>query len=342
MKVGLIGYAGSGKTTLLDAVSGGSHKGDLVAVAVPDARFDKICEAVQPKKRTPATVEIQDNAATLREGGAQTGFAEAARRVDALLHVVREFESATVPFHAPPDPARDHENLQTELVLADLAIVENRLARLVKSPGAKQSGSPDYMERTVFEKIRPELENGVSIRRMDLSDDELSQLQAYQLLTAKPILIAINCSESAIRKSSPLETESHDPVFRICAEIEREIATLEPAEREEFLRDLRIEKPAAENLVRAVYEALGLITFFTAGENITQAWPLKKGSTALKAADTVHTDIAKGFIRAEITHYEDFERIGDLKACYSQGLMKLQGKEYVVRDGDIINIRTSG
>ncbi|MGI8922800.1 MAG: DUF933 domain-containing protein [Fimbriimonadales bacterium] len=341
MKVGLIGYAGSGKTTLLDAVSGGNRKGDLMAIPVPDARFERICEVIAPKKRLPATVEIQDNAATLREAGSQSGFAEAARRMDALLHVVREFDSPTAPFHAEPNPSRDHSALVTELLLADLGIAENRIARLAKSPVARQSGSPEYMEKQVLEKIQPGLENGTPIRRMDLSDSELNLLSSYQMLTAKPMLVAVNCSESDINSPSEIDAKAEDPTFRICAEVEKEIAALPAEERQEFLQDLGIETPASENMVRTVYHALGLVTFFTAGENITQAWPLRNGSNALKAADTIHSDIAKGFIRAEITHYADFDRLGDLKACYTQNLMKLEGKEYVVQDGDIINIRTS-
>ncbi len=136
-----------------------------------------------------------------------------------------------------------------------------------------------------------------------------------------------------------MEDSSKDPVFRICAEIKKEIVLLEPDERKAFLDDLGIERPASEALVKSVYDALGLITFFTAGENITQAWPLRRGSTALRAADTIHSDIAKGFIRAEVTHYSDFENHGSVKAAYSANDMRLEGKDYIVQDGDIINIR---
>jgi GTP-binding protein YchF len=339
VKVGLVGYAGSGKTTLLDAVSGGNRKGDLVAVAVPDPRFDAICEAVQPKKRVPATVEILDNAATLRSTGSQSGFAEAARRMDVLLHVVREFDSPTAPFHAEPNVARDQGSLEAELVLADLSIVENRLAKLARSIEAKKPGQPEFFEKNAMEKLKPGLEDGEPIRRIELSEEERASIAGFQMLTAKPMLIAINCGEAEIGSHSAFEKSSQDPVFRICAEIEKEIALLEPDERKAFLDDLGIEHPASESMVRAVYDALGLITFFTAGENITQAWPLRKGSTALRAADTIHSDIAKGFIRAEVTHYSDFEAHGSVKAAYSANAMKLEGKDYIVQDGDIINIR---
>ena len=339
MKVGLIGYSGSGKTTLLDAVSGGNRKGDLVAVPVPDPRFDAICAAVQPKKRVPVTVEILDNAANLRASGSQSGFAEAARKMDVLLHVVREFDSATAPYHAEPNVERDQSALEAELILADLGIVENRLSKLARSLEAKKPGQPEFFEKNALEKIKPGLEDGEPIRRIELADEEKAAISGFQMLTAKPIIIAINCGEDAIGKSTEFEKNSKDPDFRICAEIEKEIALLEPDERSAFLDDLGIERPASEALVREVYDALGLITFFTAGENITQAWPLRSGSTALRAADTIHSDIARGFIRAEVTHYSDFEKFGDMKAAYVGNAMKLEGKDYVVQDGDIINIR---
>jgi GTP-binding protein YchF len=339
VKVGLIGYAGSGKTTLLDAVSGGNRKGDLVAVPVPDPRFEAICAAVQPKKRVPATVEILDNAATLRASGSQAGFAEAARRMDVLLHVVREFDSPMAPFHAEPNVERDQGSLEAELILADLGIVENRLSKLARSLDAKKPGQPEFFEKNALEKLRPGLEDGEPIRRIELTEEETAAIAGFQMLTAKPIIIAINCGENEIGNKSEFEKNTREPIFRICAEIEKEIALLEEDERKAFLDDLGIERPASEALVRAVYEALGLITFFTAGENITQAWPLRAGSTALKAADTIHSDIAKGFIRAEVTHYPDFEKHGDMKAAYTANAMKLEGKEYVVQDGDIINIR---
>jgi GTP-binding protein YchF len=339
VKVGLIGYAGSGKTTLLDAVSGGNRKGDLVAVPVSDPRFEAICAAVQPKKKVPVTVEILDNAATLRASGSQAGFAEAARRMDVLLHVVREFDSPMAPFHAEPNVSRDQGSLEAELVLADLGIIENRLSKLARSLDAKKPGQPEFFEKNALEKLQPALEDGEPIRRVDLSEEEKSAIAGFQMLTAKPIIIAINCGENEIGKKSEFENNSRDPVFRICAEIEKEIALLDPEERKAFLDDLGIERPAGEALVKAVYDSLGLITFFTAGENITQAWPLREGSTALRAADTIHSDIAKGFIRAEVTHYDDFVKHGDMKAAYTANAMKLEGKDYVVQDGDIINIR---
>lgn len=345
MKVGFIGYSRCGKTTLFDAIAAGRKRGDLAAVPVTDHRFERLCDSVKPKKRTPATVEVLDNAANVPEGGDGGGFAEAARQMDLLLHVVREFDSPSVPFHSEPDPARDHASVETELLLADLQLAENRLSRLEKEPSAKSPGSSEYAERSVLAKVKPRLEEGLPLRKQELSDEEGDLLGGFHLLTMKPLIVVINCSLDRISADSECEMQMREDgqaVFRICAQIEKEIYQLEPADRKEFMRDLGIEQPASESVVRAVYEALGLITFFTATEKEARAWPLRKGSTALKAAGTVHTDMAKGFIRAEVVRYDDFERLGDIKSCYTQKIMKLEGKDYVVQDGDIIRIRHSG
>lgn len=344
MRAGIIGYPYSGKTTLFQAACGGRFSGDLASVPVRDTRFDKLCAAVKPKKRTPATVELQDDAAPLpMDGKSKSGmFAEAARRFDVLIHVVREFESPTAPFHDTINPTRDHQAVLVDLVIADLNLVENRLEKLSKSTDAKSPGKREYHEKITFERVRPMLEGGTAIRNMPLSCDELEMLESYRLLTSKPLVVAINCSEDQISRQSDLEARLADqgePVFRLCAAVEREIASLPEEERRPFLDDLGIGRPASETLIQTVYQALGLITFFTAGQNDTRAWPLRRGSTAIKAAAAVHTDIARGFIRAEVVHYADFDRLNSLKACYDQNLMRLEGKDYLVADGDILNIR---
>ncbi len=318
-----------------------NRSGDLASVAVPDPRLDAICSVIQPKKRTPTTLELMDNAARMPEPGRgkPADFAAAARRVDVLIHVVREFDSTSVPFHGEPNPIRDQSAVETELILADLQLVENRLDKLAKSHDARKPGSQDYLEKVLFERIKPELESGTRLRDLEFPEDENEILSKYQMLSLKPMVVAINCAETSIGDDSKLEATCKDPVFRICAEVEREIAKMESADRDVFLQDLGISKPASESLIRAVYDALGLITFFTAGQNETKAWPLRRGASAVKAAGVVHTDIARGFIRAEVVHYADFEAKGSVKACYDDGMMKLEGKDYVVQDGDIINIR---
>lgn len=348
MKVGLIGFGASGKSTLYRAASRGMAKGDVTAVPVPDSRFDTIVAQVKPKKVTPATVVLHDDLESAA-GGSKTfsqRFLDEARKMELLLHVVRGFDSPTSPYHAEIDPVRDEEAISVEIVLADLQIVENRLERLAKSLTAKNPGSPDYMEKQAFERIKGPLEDGIPIRAMELTEDEETICRNYQFLSAKPMVVAFNLSEGDAA-NPPVRIQNRiaelaakaTPAFCVSAPIEEEIAQLDPVDQPEFLASLGLTEPAGAKVIRAVYDALGLITFFTAGENETRAWPLRKGSNAVKAAGTIHTDIAKGFIRAEVVHFADYEAFGSLDKAYSGGKMSLEGKEYVVQDGDLLHIR---
>lgn len=348
MKVALIGYGQSGRSSLYRAASRGLAKGDVTAVPVPDERFDTIVAQVKPKKQTPATVILHDDLEAISGNGKAFSqrLIDQAKKADLLLHVVRGFESPTVPYHVEVDALRDQEAVDVELVLADLQIVENRLERLKKSPTLKTSGSPDYMENQLFTRIKPLLEDGLPLRAMDLDEDEQGIVKNYQFLSAKPMVVAFNVGEeeaaepsARIAKRIAELGEKETPAFTVCATIEEEIAQLDPADQPDFLESMGLKEPASAKVIRAVYDALGLITFFTAGENETRAWPLRKGSNALKAAATIHNDIAKGFIRAEIVHYEDYVASGSLDAAYSAGKMSLEGKEYTIRDGDLLHIR---
>jgi ribosome-binding ATPase len=348
MKVALIGYGQTGRSSLYRAAAQGLAKGDVTAVPVPDERFTAIVAQVRPKKQTPATVILHDDLDPISGSGKAFSLRliEQAKKADLLLHVVRGFDSPTVPYHAEIEPIRDQEAIDVELVLADLQIVENRLERLLKSATLKTSGSPDYMENQLFTNIRPLLEDGTPIRAMELSEDDQTIVRNYQFLSAKPMVIAFNVDESAAATPPEKLTKRMDelgkggtPAFAVCATIEEEIAQLDPSDQPEFLESMGLSEPAGAKVIRAVYDALGLITFFTAGENETRAWPLRKGSNALKAAGTIHNDIAKGFIRAEVVHYVDYQTAGSLDAAYSAGKMNLEGKEYVIRDGDLLHIR---
>jgi GTP-binding protein YchF len=348
MKVAIIGYSQAGKSTLYRAAARGLAKGEITAVPVPDERFDTIVRQVNPKKQTPATVILHDDVEAASGTGKafSTRFVEQAKKADLLLHLVRGFDSPTAPYFASVDPLRDQENIDVELVLADLQIVENRLERLQKSATVKQSGSPDYLEKQFFDRLKPLLEEGRPIRAIDLTEDEQTVVRNYQFLSAKPMVVAFNLSEeqaatppeSILKRIEELKAKE-TPAFCVSAPIEEEIAQLDPADQPEFLESLVLKEPASNVVIRAVYDALGLITFFTAGENDTRAWPLRKGSNALKAAATIHNDIAKGFIRAEVVHYADYLAAGSLDAAYSAGKMSLEGKEYVVQDGDLLHIR---
>lgn len=344
MRAGLIGYMFCGKTTLFEAVSMG-HKGKgVAAVPVPDPRFDALCAAVGSKKTTPATVEIEDDAAVLPDPGTGRAhtFTEHARRLDALIHVIREFESAIVPFHTKPDVERDYYAVEAELIIADLQLVENRLERLRKSHQAHSPGSSEYLERNLMEAIKPRLESGEALRILHFNEEETGIIKTLNLLSAKPLIPIVNCSETRIKETTPLEDflcSKGVPVLRLCAEIEKQIAEMPPDDQKAFLNDLGIYRPAAEAVVRTVYNALDFITFFTVSDVETKAWPLRRGATTLKAAATVHTDFAKGFIRAEVVSFQDFQELGSLKDCYTRNRMRLEGKDYVVKDGDIIKIR---
>lgn len=348
MKVGLIGFSSVGKSALYRAAARGQAKGEITAVVVPDERFDAIVEQVKPKKATPATVILHDDIEDAQGSGKvfSQRFIDSAKKMDLLLHVVRAFDSPMAPYHVSVDPIRDQEGIDVELVLTDLQIVENRLERLKKSLTVKNPGSPDYMDKVVFERLHEPLGNGTPIRALDLTEDEQTIVRNYQFLSAKPMVVAFNVGED--EASSPPEnllkrcqelSAQGTPAFCVSAPLEEEIAQLDPADQPEFLSSMGLTEPASARVVKAVYDALGLITFFTAGENDTRAWPLRKGSNAVKAAGTIHTDIAKGFIRAEVVHYNDYKVAGSLDAAYSAGKMSLEGKEYLIQDGDLLHIR---
>lgn len=346
MKVALLGFSSSGKSTLFRAVAGPDTKGTLVAVPVPDPRFDAIVAQVGPKKATPASVIVDDDLDALEPRGRMfpPKLLEAVKNADLMLLVVRAFDDPSVPYHCELDAARDVSAFLDEGLLTDLQLVENRLERLQKSSTVKSPGSPDYVEKMVFDRLRPELEAGRRLRSLELSDEDLKIVRNYQFLTIKPVVVAINVGEDGATSGE------HDSLlgglaergvegFVVSAKLEQELASLGPEDQAEFLASYGLSESAAARMVRAVYRSLGLITFFTAGENETRAWALAAGSSALKAAGTIHNDIAKGFIRCEVVSYEDYRSHGSLDAAYKAGAMRLEGKEYVVQDGDMIHIR---
>ncbi len=348
MKVGIIGFSQSGKSTLYRAAAQGRAKGDVTAVPVPDPRFDKIVGLVQPKKSTPATVILHDDVEAIQSGPKMFSnrFLEQARKADVLLHVVRAFESHSAPYHDSVNPGRDQEAVDVEMVLSDLATIENRYEKLLKIQATKSPGSTEYNEKMLFDRMRPELEDGVPIRALGLSEEDLKICGNFQFLSAKQTVVAFNAGEdeasspsAAVQKKIAELAEQGTSAFSVCASLEEEVAQLDPQDQPEFLKELGLSEPASAVMVKAVYDALGLITFFTARQKEARAWPLPAGSTALKAAATIHTDIARGFIRAEVVSYADWEECGSEDAANKAGRMRLEGKEYRVQDGDLLYIR---
>ncbi len=343
MEVGLIGFTGSGKSTLYRAAAGGHPKGDLTAVPVPDERFQKIVEQVKPKKVTPATVVLHDNFGSFQRHNTKKlsqSTIDSMRKAELLLHVVQAFDALE------EDATKDQQSVEEELILIDLQIVENRLERLKKSLQAKSPGTTEYLEKVLFEKLMEPLSEGKALRELSLESEDLQVLKNYQFLSAKPMIVAFNVAEDQVNVCPPeILTFIHSlsqkgiPGFIVCATLEEELAQLDPGDQPEFLASLGLTEPASAKVIRAVYDALGWITFYTAGENDTRAWPLPKGSSAVEAAATIHTDIAKGFIRAEIVHYADWLAAGSLDTAYHLGKMHLEGKDYVIQDGDLLHIR---
>ncbi|MBL8086859.1 MAG: redox-regulated ATPase YchF [Chthonomonas sp.] len=349
MKVGLIGFNQCGRSSLYRASARGQAKGDVTAVPVPDERFDKIVAQVKPKKVTPATVVLHDDLDSIQGGPGKMftqRFLDGARKAEVLLHVVRAFESNTSPYHAEVNPARDQALVDEELLLADLQIVETRLEKLAKSMNVRQAGHPEYLEKQFLERVKPSLEEGKPLRALELDEGDMVVVRNYQFLSAKEMVVAFNVGEDeaaapgeSVQKRMQELAAMGTQSFAVCATLEEEIAMLDAADQPEFLASIGISEPASSKVVKALYDALGLITFFTAGESETRAWPLRRGSTALKAASTIHTDIAKGFIRSETVSYDHYCEFGSLDAAYSAGKMRLEGKEYVVQDGDLLHIR---
>ena len=350
MELGLIGLGRSGKTTLFDALTGqhaptsANGRGARTAVIkVPDPRIDRLCAVFRPRKTTYAEVIFVDPGAERIESTSPVPFpetmAQALRDVDALVHVVRAFEDPSVA-RAPgsKSPAADVDNVEHELVLRDLTLVDRRVERLRKERRPENAAELVQMEQALAH-----LDAGRPLRDIGWTEDELQRARGYQFLSLKPAMVVLNVGEEDLTAAAPAAVAGLERfrVLRLCAQIEREIAELPAGEHLEFLRQMGLEEPARDVFVRAAYELLELISFFTVGEDEVRAWPVPRASTAVVAAGRIHSDIARGFIRAEAIHYEDFMRVGSLPAAKSQGLLRLEGKEYGVRDGDILNFRFS-
>jgi ribosome-binding ATPase len=356
MKAGIIGLPYVGKSTLFQLLTGstaappsGRPEARLGVARVPDPRVDALAEMFRPKKKTPATVEYVDVPGVGKGEGAALVDLPALRGVDALVHVVRAFESEAVPHpEGTVDPLRDAKMIELELILADLGTVERRLERL--EANIKKANRPDDVaERAIFVKMKDTLESEKPLRQLTLSDDERRRLRGYSFLSEKPMLLVVNLGEDRLRQAAAFLDSSGlnayaaaGPGLAVCpvsATIEAEMAELEGEDARAFREDLGLSEPGLDRVIRTSYALLGLISFLTAGEDECRAWTIERGTRAQQAAGTIHSDIERGFIRAEVVAYADLMAAGSLAACREKGTLRLEGKEYPVQDGDVINFR---
>ena len=354
MKIGLIGLPKSGKTTLFNLLTGSNvptsrydggraelHTG---VARVPDPRVDRLSALFSPKKTTYATFEVVDLAG-IEKGGRASLETKEFRNADALLHVVRGFADEA---RGPADPRRDIVDLETELILADLEVVDRRLERLEASIKKRRTDA-EVAEQDVLRRLKAALESETPLRAAGLSADDARIVRGFTFLSQKPILHCVNLEEKAVADGARvverfgLEEAAGRPHTRVgwvSAVIETEVAQLAGDEQQAFLADLGLEEPAIRRVLHDCYALLGLISFFTAGDDEVRAWPSPAGTRAQDAAGAIHSDIARGFIRAEVNTYDELvAAAGDFAALRAKGLLRLEGKEYVVRDGEVCHFR---
>lgn len=357
MKIGIIGLANAGKTTVFNALTGGNAETaayssgqlepNLASVKVPDERLLVLTDMYKPKKTTFADVQYIDVAglsgSASKSGGLAPAFLNYISQVDALLHVVRSFEDPSVPHPEESiNPLRDIASVDLELAFSDLSIIERRLQR-IGGELKKMSGKEREIrqqEHDVLVRLQAGLEQEIPIRDQEMSDDEEKLLRGYQFLTAKPIMIVLNIGEAQLG-SDLTATIPYDHrksgVVQLAGRAEAEIAQLSAEDAAIFLDDLGIKEPARARVIKESYDLLGLIAFLTAGPDEVRAWPLRRGTPAVEAAGTIHSDIQRGFIRAEVVAYNDLIAAGTMSEAKKRGVVRMEGKTYLVQDGDICN-----
>jgi len=354
MELGIIGLPQSGKTTLFNAlthgdiptgISGGKVEVHTAVIDVPDPRIGKLVEIFEPKKVVYAKVTYADVAGLegkAARGGISGPLLNTLSQMDGFIHVVRHFTNPSVPhIGGSVDPQRDLANMEAELILNDMILVERKLKRLgdeLKKGGMGRDKGLVEREQALFEKLSGLLSEEIPLRDEEFYEEEEKMLSSYGFLSIKPQLIVINQSED----QEPIEVETPYANTRVVcmpAKLEMEIAQLPPDEAEVFLAEYGIEEPSLKRFIRLSYELLGLISFFTGGEKEVHAWTVARGATAREAAGVIHSDMEKGFIRAEVISCEDLVELGSFAEARRQGKLRLEGKQYIVQDGDVLTIR---
>lgn len=361
MRIGIIGLPATGKTTLFNllCVAGGAHvshhgatEPTVAVVKVPDPRLERLASLIfKPKKVTHATMEFVDFVALTRGAGRGEGlgshYLAQMRQVDALLHVLRDFEAPGIAHvEGKVDGARDAVVVNTELLLADLDTVDKRIGR-VEADLKKIKKEEAVKELELLQRCRAWLAEERPIRDLALSEDDRKLLRGFALLTAKPMLLLLNIGEGKLGKPSPIRERLERAlggkgvaVAELCTQTELEVAQLPPQDAEAFRKDLGLQAGGFAAVLRACYDLLDLITFYTGeGGEETRAWAIPRGATALKAAGTIHSDLERGFIRAEVVSYADLEAAGSLAAARKKGILRVEGRDYRVADGDVITVR---
>lgn len=354
MHVALVGMPGSGKTTVFKALTGGQAQtsgrhgsANVGVVKVPDPRLDRLSEMFRPRKTTPADITYVDvalPAGSVRSGNAPADLLGQLRSADALLHVVRAEGSAA---EGGPDPWNAFEELELDFIVADLSIVERRLEKLSTSGrhGSPAERAQNAREEEVLRELEPVLARGEPLRSVDLDPDVERLLRGYRFLTQKPVLVLVSIDESRLADAEELESAARARLSRprthvavLAAGIEAEIAELPEEEAGAFMEELGISEPSRTRVIRLTYGLLGLISFFTVGEDECRAWTVADGATAVDAAGAIHSDLARGFIRAEVVGYDDMVATGTMAEARKRGVLRAEGKSYRVSDGDILHV----
>lgn len=357
MRIGIIGLPNCGKTTVFNALTGSQYATGAVSsgklevltevVSVPDPRIDRLSTLYKPKKTTYPTITFQDIGG-LDKGSDKSGVSGQLRNalgpLDGFVHVIRTFPSETVPHpYTAIDPRRDMDIIESEFILSDLVTIERRLERLaeeLKKGGKTLNKTANAAETELLSRLKTTLETETPLRDIQLSEEEIQMVRGYGLLSLKPVVLVFNVGEVTEQPETQYQNLHRNTLaMSIQGQIEAEIAQLDDADRALFLEEYQIQEPSSLRIIRTCYDLMHIQTFFTVGEDEVRGWSVHIGATAPEAAGVIHTDLQRGFIRAEVTAYADLIELGNMTEVKAKGKMRLEGKEYIIKDGDILNIR---